>query len=183
MSKLIDKFRKKGITEENKEIEKDKNFENSLLTSKKEDDNIKEILPKKEEIVRLKRHRSRISLMEQRRLMNTPKDGEYVYRIVNDTGDRIGQFYKAGYEIVDRNHEEIDIDGRIQDPSWKQSALSQPVGEGIIGYCMRIPREWWEEDQRAKYNLINAKENKMQQKEIVGIPNQNVIGDIKISSN
>lgn len=129
---------------------------------------------------KLLKRRKRVPLVEQNRLMSFQRDDDYVYRLVNDTGDRIERFRKAGYEIVDKNNQEIELDSRVQDPSWRHSALSQPVGEGIIAYCMRIPREWWEEDQKAKQKLIKESEDNMRRPSIKGVSQNRTYGEIKI---
>lgn len=111
---------------------------------------------KKTRLVREKRER--IPLNEQRRIIGIEKDPNYVYRLVNDTDRRVESFILAGYEIIDKDGNEIPVDKRMQDPSWRHSALSQPVGGGVTGYMMRIPREWWEEDQAKKHEKADQKE-------------------------
>lgn len=129
----------------------------------------------------LQKRRKRIPIIEQRRLTNIPnQDPDFYYRFVDDIENRLNKFFIAGYEIVDRDGSEISPDRRIQDPSWRQSALSQCVGGGIISYCMRIPRKWWEEDQIKKSKKLDEMQRSMTSGNIVGIPPQNTYGEVKI---
>jgi len=102
--------------------------------------------------------RQRTPLLQQRSLMRVPKDPYYEYRIANDVGDNISNLIEAGYEIVDRDNNTIEIDLRAQDPLWRQRAKSQSVGGGMIAYLMRIPKEWYKEDQRKKFKMVDDSE-------------------------
>jgi hypothetical protein len=109
------------------------------------------------------------------------EDKSYVYRLVNDENEKIEKHLAAGYEIVDKEGNDLSIDGRLQDPSWRQSAASQSVGLGTIGYLMRIPREWHEEDRAKKQRALDEKSKALKQKAIPGINSDNVYGEISIS--
>lgn len=81
------------------------------------------------------------------------KDPNFEYRIVNDTGDRVEQFKNAGYEIVSAKDVKIG-DRRITAASPEGSMAQVSVGGGVKGIVMRIPKEWYEEDQKQKQNAI-----------------------------
>jgi hypothetical protein len=80
----------------------------------------------------------------------TGKDPNYVYRIVNDVGDRIAMFKEACYELVDSDSVKVG-DRRVNVASAEGSKAQVSVDrEGTKAFVMRIPKELYEEDQRAK---------------------------------
>ena len=98
----------------------------------------------------------RIPLHEQRRnrLTVTDKDPNYIYRIVNDIGDRIDQFKAAGYEIVEKSHKVGDVNGN----NAVGSGTRVNVGSGVRGVLMRIKKEFYDADQAAKQRAITEAE-------------------------
>jgi hypothetical protein len=81
------------------------------------------------------------------------KDPNYVYRIVNDTGDRVEQFKAGGYETVSAS--EVQIGDRRVNAATPEGSIAQcSVGGGVKGVVMRIPKEWYEEDQLAKQKQV-----------------------------
>lgn len=91
------------------------------------------------------------------------KDPDYVYRIVNDTGDRIQAFLDAGYELVDANSVRVG-DKRVNSASPEGSKAEVNVGDGLKGKVLRIRKEWYEEDQQAKQAHVNQLEQTIKQK-------------------
>ena len=85
------------------------------------------------------------------------KDPNYHYRIVNDTGDRIQAFKDAGYETVLASDVRIG-DKRINSATPEGSVAQVSVGGGQKALLMRIPKEWYEEDQALKQTEINRLE-------------------------
>lgn len=85
------------------------------------------------------------------------KDPNYHYRIVNDTGDRIQAFKDAGYETVLASDVRIG-DKRINSATPEGSVAQVSVGGGQKALLMRIPKEWYEEDQATKQTEINRLE-------------------------
>lgn len=135
------------------------------------------------EPAKLKRRRERVPIIEQKRVMSIPnKDESYMYRLVNDVEDNVNRFLKGGYEIVDKNGFDLSIDGRLQDSSWRHSAASQSVGGGITAYLMRIPKEWYIEDQQKKQRYLDDKTANLARKVIPGINDKNVYGEISINN-
>ena len=99
----------------------------------------------------------RIPLHERRRnrLTITDKDPNYVYRVVNDIDDRIEVFKEAGYEIVEKAHKVGDVDNNTS----VGADTRMNVGSGRKGVLMRIKREFYEADQKAKQADIKRKED------------------------
>ena len=91
----------------------------------------------------------------------TGKDPNYVYRIVNDVGDRIAMFKEAGYELVESDSVKVG-DRRVNVASAEGSKAQVSVDkEGTKAFVMRIPKDWYEEDQRAKQATVNELEQTM----------------------
>jgi len=85
------------------------------------------------------------------------KDPAYVYRVVNDTGDRVQAFLDAGYEMV--KDQEVRVGDKRVDRTSPEGTISQlSVGQGVKAYVMRISKEWYEEDQAAKQKYVNEVE-------------------------
>lgn len=88
------------------------------------------------------------------------KDPNYVYRIVNDSGDRINSFQEAGWEVV--SDKDVTIgDRRCGRATQDGSGVSVQVGGGITGYLMRQSKENFKEDQDYKESQIKELERSM----------------------
>lgn len=106
------------------------------------------------------------------RLNVNGKDPNYVYRFVNDIGDRVQMFQEAGYELVDKSDHKIG-DNRldIASPDGTHAKVSvgiSPKGEAQRAYLMRIKREWYEEDQEAKQAEIRQVQEQIKNPNIDG---------------
>jgi len=88
------------------------------------------------------------------------KDG-YVYRIVNDTPGRVQEAQLAGYEVV--VGEDITFGHRHVDSASGKggSVATTPVGGGTDGILMRIRKDWYEEDKKARHDAIDESEKQM----------------------
>ena len=96
------------------------------------------------------------------RLTIKGKDPAFVYRIVKDKPDRIDMFLAAGYEVVT---DDVQVgDKKVATPGKEGSPVKINLGRNEHGYLMRIPREWFEEDQKAKELELKAREEQMVQK-------------------
>ena len=95
------------------------------------------------------------------------KEPGYVYRIVNDQGDRIQQFLQAGYEFVEQKDVQVG-DTRIGNPSATGSNAEAMVGGGKRAYVMRIKQEWYDEDQASKQAHVDATEAATKEKALDG---------------
>ena len=88
------------------------------------------------------------------------KEPGYVYRIVNDTGDRVASFQEQGDEIVTDSSITIG-DRRVGKASADGSPVQVAVGNGIDGYLMRIKEEYYKEDQAYKEQKLSELEQSM----------------------
>lgn len=84
----------------------------------------------------------------------------FVYRWVNDSEGRLATFLAGYWEFVDQNGQPIG-DGGIENTAGVSSKFSKGVGRGVTAYLMRIPREFWLEDQQAKENRVKEVEAEM----------------------
>lgn len=98
------------------------------------------------------------------------KDPNYAYRFVNDIdhGMRVQMFKDGGWEIVDRNTD-IKVGDKVVDQgSVVGSTVTRYVGHGVTAVLMRIPLEWYEEDQAAKAAKVDEVEATMQDEQPAG---------------
>lgn len=107
---------------------------------------------------------SRVNYKERNKLNVEGRDPNYVYRIVNSDNDkyagRIEKFQKMGYSVV--NDEDVTIgDEHGVKASSIGSNVGTPVGRGVRGVLMRIPKEFYEEDQAMKQAEVDETEKGM----------------------
>ena len=87
------------------------------------------------------------------------KEPGFEYRIVKDKPGRVEKFLDAGYEIV--THAAKVGDPRVGTPEPEGSPVKISLGQGEQGYLMRIPKEWYDEDQKRKQDDIEEREKLM----------------------
>lgn len=82
------------------------------------------------------------------------KDPNYEYRWVNDVGNRLQRFKEGGWDIVT---DDIHVIGQpvVDRPTKLGSTFTKSVGGQVTAVLMRIKKEWFEEDQRAKQQAID----------------------------
>lgn len=108
-----------------------------------------------------KRSTRRSSINGTRNVLNiSGKEPGFVYRVVNDTGDRIEQLKAIGYEIVEDSNVQVG-DRRIANPTKEGSPVKVSVGGGVQGYVMRIKEEWYNEDKAKKDAHVDNTEKGM----------------------
>lgn len=91
------------------------------------------------------------------------KEAGYEYRFVNDVGDRVEIFKERGWELVDSKDVRIG-DRRVESASSLGSKAQASVDkQGTKAFLMRIPRDWYEEDQAEKARAIAEQELSMKQ--------------------
>lgn len=91
------------------------------------------------------------------------KEPGYVYRFVNDVGDRVAIFQERGWELVDAKDVRIG-DRRVENPSNLGSKAQASVDkQGTKAFLMRIKQEWYDEDQADKQQIVNEQERSMKQ--------------------
>lgn len=91
------------------------------------------------------------------RLTVKNQDPNFAYRIVNDTDDRIEMFREGGYELVDMG--EGVGDKRMDNTINPDKSIS--VGGGTRGVLMRIPKNFYDEDQKVKQDKIEVQEKNL----------------------
>jgi len=84
-------------------------------------------------------------------------DPDFMYRVVNDTGDRIEQLKERGYEIVQDTKVTVGT-RRINNPTKEGTPVQVSVGGGMKGFVMRIRKDWYDEDQAEKQRLVDEQE-------------------------
>lgn len=105
-----------------------------------------------------KRTRRRESINGVRNILTVKgKDPNFHYRIVNDEGDRIQEFEAIGYELVRDSTVKVG-DRRISNPTQDGSPVEVSLGGGNKGFLMRIPKEYAEEDAKAKMAYLDKLE-------------------------
>ena len=90
------------------------------------------------------------------------KDPNYEYRWVLDSPGRLEAFKEGGYEVVTKDMEVGD--STVDKGSQLGSAVTMVRGTSTL-VLMRIPREWYDEDQKAKQEEIDALEATMKSPE------------------
>ena len=112
----------------------------------------------------------RVPLHEQKRsvLNASNRDANYVYRFVNDVNNpdgstRVDAFKLAGYEVVENTNTKIgDVDGNA---SLGTSAIAN-VGRGRKAILMRISKDMYDKDQKAKQAEITRQEQLMMRRKV-----------------
>lgn len=85
------------------------------------------------------------------------KEPGYVYRIVNDTADRVTDLSEQGYEVVSSNKIQVG-DKRVSKASPEGSVMSMSVGGGQRAVVMRQREDFYDEDQKAKQDYVSETE-------------------------
>ena len=101
----------------------------------------------------------RTPLGARNRLSFDKQDPNFVYRVINDSDDRLQRAQEAGYEFV-VSDEQLG-DKRVAEGGKIDSRVSKPVGNGVRGFLMRIPREYYDEDQKVKVDRTEDAEKAM----------------------
>lgn len=101
--------------------------------------------------------------MGRRNVLTYPQIPGYVTRVFNDDpkdmGQRLAAAEDAGWEYV---RSEVDFGDRYAGkPTSTGSTVNRPVGHGTTGVLMKKKIEWHEEDEQAKQDDIDAKENQL----------------------
>lgn len=103
--------------------------------------------------------KKRVPLGARNRLSFQNLDPEFKYRVINDTDDRLVRAQEAGYEFVESDDRLGDV--RVAEGSVPGSKVAKPVGNGMTGYLMRIPKEYYQEDQKTKSDKVDQLEKSM----------------------
>jgi hypothetical protein len=87
------------------------------------------------------------------------KDPNYEYRFVVDTPGRIMRFNDGGWEIV--KDETMQVGQTAVDSGSRLGSAVTVSRGGQVLVLMRIPKEWYDEDQLAKQEKVDALESTM----------------------
>jgi hypothetical protein len=113
---------------------------------------------------RLSERPRRSSLARRSRLSLQEMDPNYHYRLVNcnleEDPDRVAHLQEIGYEVVPGKAAGKTGDNQVDKPSALGSAAEVSVGRGTKAIWMRIPKEYFQEDQAAKQAEIDALEQR-----------------------
>lgn len=112
----------------------------------------------KDEMKKLKKPRVRPPLNGRNVLTVREEDMDpnYRYRVVNDDGDRVEMLKERGYEVVTGN---VRLgDKRVATAGSEGTPVTAYVGGGMKGVLMRIPKEYFDEDQAAKQDYVDSTE-------------------------
>lgn len=88
------------------------------------------------------------------------KDPNFEYRWVIDRPGRLENFRQAGYEVVTDNNE---VGQKAVDSQTKLGSAITTTRGGVTLVLMRIPKEWYDEDQLAKQEKVDLQEQAMQE--------------------
>ena len=122
----------------------------------------------KENISKAPSGRVRRSPLARRNVLTVVgKEDGYEYRIVNDTEDRVAEFTERGYEPVSANKVQVG-DKRVSKASPEGSVMTMSVGGGKKAVVMRIRKDWYDEDQKAKQDYVAETERATQQEALNG---------------
>lgn len=90
------------------------------------------------------------------------KDPNYMYRVVNDVPGRVNMFLQAGYEFC--TTEQRVADKGIAEGTGADTRIMVNSGHGIKSFLMRIPKEYYNEDQARKIEAVKKSEDQMKNK-------------------
>ena len=101
--------------------------------------------------------------MGRRQVLNVSglKDQDsFHYHWFNDVDQRIQNAIEAGYVFVDKQGLQVG-DATIESARGTESVLKKGVGGGKTAYLMRIPKEFYDEDQALKLKGVNEIEQEI----------------------
>lgn len=122
----------------------------------------------KEAIAKEPKTRVRRTALSRRNVLTVNgKEPGFVYRVVNDTEDRVKEFEEMGYEVVKDSQVSVG-DKRVDKSSSEGSVKRVSVGGGHYGVVMRQKEEYYREDQQAKLDYVAESERATQEKALSG---------------
>lgn len=110
---------------------------------------------------------ARTPVGKRQKLFVKGKDPEFEYRFVNDTDSRIDAFLDAGWTIDEAKNVKIG-DKRVDVPTSEGAKAQVSVGSGMKAFLMKIPKEFYAEDQATKQAAINELEGTMKNDALAG---------------
>jgi hypothetical protein len=102
---------------------------------------------------------NRIPMSGSRKRMHIPdeyKDSAYHYAWITDRNDLVFRAKRAGYEHVQvAEMPELQVD--VDQATNPDGLIMMNVGGGDVGYLMKQPMEFYEEDRQAQRELNEAR--------------------------
>lgn len=111
------------------------------------------------------------------------RDPNFVYRWVLDmdaTGSRVLNFLQGGYEFVKGDEVIIGETYVFASPDYGSIIRRPGNKQGDYLYLMKIRKEYYEEDAKAKQDLVNQTEDALYSPDSLRGDREGVYGDIKI---
>jgi hypothetical protein len=107
--------------------------------------------------------RSRIPVSGERDILTVyGKDPNFVYRFVNDISNRIARFKRGGWSVVT---DDLEVGApRVGVATSEGTPVKVSVGRDTHAYLMKIEKEYYSEDQKAKAESILDTERAMDAK-------------------
>jgi hypothetical protein len=99
----------------------------------------------------------RSPLTNKGKLSVARKDPDFEYRIVNDDGDNVADRIAQGYVLVERSETDVGTP-RVDAASAEGTPIQLSVGQGKKAFLMKIPKEYYEEDQAIKQDAVDKTE-------------------------
>lgn len=87
------------------------------------------------------------------------KDPNYEYRFVLDIPGRLAKFDQGGWEVV--KDDGVKVGQQAVDSGTRQGSAVTVSRGGQTLVLMRIPKEWYDEDQKAKQEKVDTVEQAM----------------------
>jgi hypothetical protein len=93
----------------------------------------------------------------------TGRDPNYAYRVVMDRQGRLDAFRAAGYDFC---YSEVrEADKGVAEGTATDTRKMVNLGCSDKGYLMRIPKEYYDQDQADKLNKVKATEAAMKNRD------------------
>lgn len=112
--------------------------------------------------------------MKRKKLDVRDRDPAYVYRWVNDVGGRITDAERGGYEFVtsDVKAGQSDVANQNSSVGDRQSKIvgKNESGRPVTAYLMRIRKEWYDGDQKAKQKGLDSIDAALKRGKASGAP-------------
>lgn len=109
----------------------------------------------------------RIPVHEQRNTLTvTNKDPNFEYRVVNNVGERIAKFKLGGWEAAPKKDHDVGDPLVDTGQATTTSIVEKSVGGGVKAILMRIPKEWYDEDQAKKLEEVDRSEAAMKREAV-----------------
>ncbi len=107
----------------------------------------------------------------------------FMGRWVIDVDDRLARFLDGGWEFVTKDMIESAGESTVDSSKGSDTRLTKPAGRGLTLYLMRIPKEYWEADQKEKQREIDRTERAMNSPGQGTVDSEVDYGEISIGSN